>query len=98
MKDLKEQFAKLVELLPTIKRYTPVMFGALLLIIYGFVLYRISALSSAQPSPSAVAAQNKTAQVPHIDPTLVTQLQSLQDNSTNVQTLFDQARNNPFQE
>ena len=79
-------------------RYTVVFFVLLLAVVYGFVLYRVATLSSAQPSDSDVAAQVKASAVPHIDPNVVKDIQDLQDNSVNVQTLFNQARDNPFQE
>lgn len=65
---------------------------------YGFVLLRINTLSNAQPDQNEVTAQSSRANVTHIDPQLVQKLQSLKDNSVDVQALFDQARNNPFSE
>ena len=65
--------------------------------LYGFVLLRVQTLNNTQPSSDAVTSQVKAARVPHIDQDTIQQLQSLQDNSVSVQTLFDQARNNPFQ-
>jgi len=79
-------------------RYTVLFFVLLLAIVYGFVLYRIATLSNAQPNDSDVAAQVKASAVPHIDPNVVKDIQALQDNSVNVQTLFNQARDKPFQE
>jgi hypothetical protein len=66
-------------------------------LLYGFLLLRISDLANMQPSQDTVTSQVKAAKLPRIDPTVVKQLHSLQDNSVNVQSLFDQARNNPFQ-
>ncbi len=66
-------------------------------LLYGFVLLRISNLSNLQPPEEAVNSQVKAAALPHIDQSVVNQLQSLQNNSVNVQALFNQARNNPFQ-
>ncbi len=66
--------------------------------IYGFLVWRISVLSNIQPDPNQVSSQLKTAQVPHVDPVALKKIQDLQDNSVSVQTLFSQARNNPFQE
>lgn len=98
MKDFKDLPEKINELLPRIKKYLPMMFGLLLVILYGLLLFRTNSLNNAEPSASSVSAQSKTAQVPHIDPKVINQLQSLQDNSSSVQALFDDARNNPFQE
>jgi hypothetical protein len=81
-----------------LRRYAVLLFFLLIAAVYGFVLYRINTLSSAQPTPDAVTAQLKTAATPHIDQTVVKQVENLQDNSVSVQALFDQARSNPFQE
>jgi hypothetical protein len=77
--------------------YRALLFFLLLASVYGFIVYRINALSSIAPDDNAVPATTKTAQ-PHIDPDVVKKILDLQDNSVNVQTLFDQARQNPFQE
>jgi hypothetical protein len=77
--------------------YSVIFFLIFVALIYGFVLLHINNLNTAQPSDQAVSSQVKAAHVPHIDQSVVKQIQSLQDNSVSVQSLFDQARNNPFQ-
>jgi len=77
--------------------YSIIFFLIFVALIYGFVFLHISSLNSTQPSDQAVSSQIKAAHVPHIDQSVVKQIQSLQDNSVSVQSLFDQARNNPFQ-
>lgn len=97
----KLQLAALTEkggtVLQKARRYTLVMFMVFVIGIYGFVLFRINTLSNAQPSADAVNSQVKAARIPHIDPSVVSKLQSLQDNSVSVKSLFNQARDNPFQ-
>jgi hypothetical protein len=80
-----------------LNRYNVIFFLAFVAVLYGLVLLHINSLDNQQPSGQAVSSQVKAANVPHIDPTVVKQIQSLQDNSVSVQSLFDQARNNPFQ-
>jgi hypothetical protein len=55
-------------------------------------------LSNQQPTDVAIADQAKTVGIVTVDPAVVKQLQDLQDNSVNVQSLFNEARNNPFQQ
>jgi len=98
MNDLKAQLEKLGDAAAALKRYLPALFCLLLLCIYGFLVYQVQVLNTREPSSSDVAAQSVTAQVPHIDTNTLDQLKSLQDNSVSVQTLFDTARSNPFQE
>jgi hypothetical protein len=78
--------------------YRYLIFLVFVVILYGFVLLRVNSLGSAQPSEQAVTNEVKAARLPHFNQSVINQLQSLQDNSVNVQTLFDEARNNPFQQ
>ncbi len=82
--------------LEPLRRYSLLVFIIFLAGLYGFVLLRIHNLNNAQPSSDAVSSQVKAAHVIHIDQSVVRQLQSLQDNSVSVNSLFDQARSNPF--
>jgi len=95
--DLSVLIDKLSSQLNLLRRYSFVIFLVFVAALYSFVLLRINSLSSAQPSAAAVSSQVKAAAVPHIDQSVVNQLQSLQDNSVSVQALFNQARSDPFQ-
>ncbi len=81
-----------------LKPYTGVFFFLLIALAYGFIVLRINSLSAAQVDPMAVDAQIKATPTPHIDANTIEQLQTLKDNSVNVQTLFEDDRINPFQE
>lgn len=81
-----------------VSRYRFVLFLIFVALIYGFVVLRINSLSNAQPTDDAVNSQVQAARIPHIDQSVVNQLQSLQDNSVSVKSLFNQARANPFHE
>lgn len=83
---------------PRLLRFAVVFFVLLLAGVYGFVLWRVQSLSAVQPTDADVSAQVKLSATPHINQTTVKQMQDLQDNSVSVHTLFDEARNNPFQE
>lgn len=76
--------------------YRVFIFFLLVAVFYGYILWRINVYSNAPPSQSEKSAQ-ATPQ-PHVDKETVQKLQSLQDNSVSVQSLFDDARQNPFQE
>jgi hypothetical protein len=88
---------KLSIILKKSRRYSLLIFLVFVGLIYGFVLFRIHSLSTAQPSETAVSSQVKAARIPRIDQSVVRQLQTLQDNSVSVQALVNQARSNPFQ-
>ncbi len=86
-----------VKAVSLVSRYAVVLFFVLVAGVYGFVILQINLLSSAQPSQSDIDAQVTATPVPRIDPKVAGQLEQLKDNSVNVQALFDQARQNPFQ-
>jgi hypothetical protein len=92
--DIKAASAALLASFHKLGRYAIITFVLFLAIIYSVILYRINTLSSVEPSDEAVAQ----ASTPHIDPKVVNQLLELKDNNVDVQTLFNDARNNPFQE
>jgi hypothetical protein len=75
----------------------PILFILVAAGLYGFLLLRIATLSNIQPDASSVNSEISKLS-PHIDQKAAAQLQSLEDNSVNVQTLFNQARDNPFGE
>lgn len=79
-----------------IAAYRVFLFFLAVATLYGFIVWRINVYSNAPASESEVTA--KTTAQPHIDSDTVQKIQSLQDNSVSVQTLFDNARQNPFQE
>lgn len=79
------------------RRYRAVLFIVLIALIYAFLLLRIHALDNV-PAGSSSSAAPSAKPAPHVDKTVVSQLKQLQDNSVNVQALFNDARQNPFQE
>jgi nitrate reductase NapE component len=88
--------AQLQQLSAQFLRFRIVLFLLLVALVYGFVVWRIDALKNAPPTPSAVAS--KLQSTTHIDQATINKVQQLQDNSVSVQTLFNQARQNPFHE
>ncbi|HEY5152554.1 MAG TPA: hypothetical protein VII55_01125 [Candidatus Saccharimonadales bacterium] len=96
--NIGEPLEKVGSVLRQVRHYGFALFLLFVALIYGFVLLRINTLGNAQPSSDAVTSQVQAARIPHIDQPVVQQLQSLQDNSVSVKSLFNQARANPFQE
>lgn len=93
-KELPQQLGRLGHKFTRIAPLTFVLFVAA---IYGFLLVQITSLSNVQPDTTEISTEIAKLS-PHIDEKSASQLQSLEDNSVNVQTLFNQARNNPFGE
>ena len=94
--DVKSIIPKLMAGLRKLKPYAGVALFLLFAGVYGFLLVRINALSSPSIDDSEVLTQAKA--TPRINAKDAQQLEKLEDNSVNVQTLFEQGRKNPFQE
>jgi flagellar basal body-associated protein FliL len=80
-----------------LRHYFLLLFVLFVLGIYGLMAWHINSLLSAQPSQEQVTEQVEANNIQKVDPAVVKQLQTLRDNSVNVQVLFDQGRSNPFQ-
>lgn len=80
------------------RKNAPLLFAVFLIAIYGFLSWRILELLQSEPDAAAVSAEVKAVGVPKVDEEVVRKIQQLEDNSVSVQTLFDEARSNPFQE
>ncbi len=72
-----------------------IVFAALL---YAILILQINNLNQREPTDDAVTEKLQTIKRPKVDQSVVDKLQNLQDNSTDVQSLFKAARDNPFQE
>lgn len=96
---MKQGFGKLSSRLvgfnAWVVRYRTILFLVVLSLLYGFIIYRINALTTIRPTSSDITAQETKS--PNIDKATIDNIQKLQDNSVNVQSLFDPSRNNPFQ-
>lgn len=88
--------SQLQQFLKQILHFRVPLFLLLVAIVYGFVVWRVDTLRNAPPPASAVASKLQTST--HIDQATVNKIKQLQDNSVNVQALFNKARQNPFQE
>jgi hypothetical protein len=96
--NIKSLDQNLAQTLHRLRPYTGVILFMLFAFVYGFLVLRINSLSGAPVDQAAVDAQVKASPTLRIDTNAVQQLQTLKDNSVNVQTLFTDNRTNPFQE
>lgn len=94
---------KSVNLKPLIKKISKrfgkhVLFAAIIavLLTYLIVVYEISVLANAEPSPEQQSGIISS--IPKVDKNAINQIQSLEQSNTDIHTLFESARNNPFQE
>jgi predicted PurR-regulated permease PerM len=73
-------------------------FGAILvvLLVYILVVFKINSLAKAEPGPDQSAQAANL--IPKVNQKAVDQIQSLEQSNTQIHSLFESARNNPFQE
>lgn len=96
--DLKDLPAKITPILQGAQKYSTVLIIVLFVSMYGFLLLRINSLSTSTPSEDEVTERLKTVQRPRIDEEAARKIEQLEDQNIQVQTLFNNARQNPFTE
>lgn len=96
--DLKALVAKLKNLEKALLNHLLFIVTLAVLLVYLFVVWQIRALATAEPSPDAETEALTQAKVPRIDQKTIDKIQSLENNSPQIQALFNNARNNPFHE
>lgn len=85
-------------LLTWAKRHALIIVFLWAAILYVGLILHINNLNQREPTDDAVAEKLQTIKRPKVDQSIIDKLQNLQDNSTDVQSLFKAARDNPFQE
>lgn len=98
----KQSKTSIVQQLQPVKRfvirYKKFLFVMAVLIMAIFLVLRINYFSNTEPSQSAIDGQLKTVALPKFDQRVLDAIQKLQDQNVEVQSLFDKARQNPFNE
>ena len=95
---LKDVPAKLQPLFAKVRRYIVPIYCIALSILFGFLVVRIGLLAQAEPDEQAVSEKLKGVKRPRIDQNAIDKIQALQSSNVEVEALFKQARENPFQE
>lgn len=80
------------------KKYLTFMVFVGFLLLYTFLVFRISTFITATPTEDALAEQLQTVQRPRVDQSTLNTIKQLQDQNIQVQSIFDDARDNPFVE
>ena|SRR5436190_2387485 len=98
-KDLKISFKSLGPKIKQVKNllitHGPFIAIILILVVYLFVVWRISQLVGAEPPSSDEVT---AASVPKVDKKAIDQIQSLAQSNKEIQSFFNSARQNPFSE
>lgn len=90
--------ATLGQVAKVLNKYRVFLFFLIVASLYGFIVWRINVLAVASPTEEDVKTAQQQNQSLKIDESVVQKMLTLKDNSQSVQTLFDDARDNPFSE
>lgn len=94
--DIKVLRAQVKKVTDVVIKHAAFLTVMMVLAAYLVIVWKISNLASAEPT--GVASQAASSSIPKIDKNAIKQIQALEQNNTQVHSLFNQARTNPFQE
>lgn len=89
---------KLKKIRHSLRRNGVFLYVLAMLCAYTFLVVRINLLNRSEPSDDAVTEKLQSVQRPKIQQDLLKKIQDLEDQNVEVQSLFKQARENPFSE
>lgn len=95
LKSVKSQARKLLKLEVRHAAFLVIM---IILTVYLVTVWRIGQLATAEPSAEDQAAAQTTGKLLRVDEEAIKQIQELEHRNINIQSLFNEARKNPFLE
>lgn len=95
---LNDLLQKLKPSVGFVKRYALFMFFIIFLGLLGFLVFRINQYARVEPTEDAIQEKLKAVQRPRVDQSALEKIQQLQAQNVEVNSLFDKARQNPFNE
>lgn len=98
MKSLQKLVTTLHPIFQFLQKHVRFIFFIVLLLACSFLLFQINRFANLAPTDDEVTEKLTTVKRPQIDKDSVDKLEALQDQNIQVQSLFQQARNNPFSE
>lgn len=96
--DIKQIGDIVKNILGKVQRYTVFLSAIGILLVYSFLVLRVSTLSQAEPNEDQIAEQANTVKRLRIDQNSIDKIEQLEDQNIAVQALFQDARNNPFRD
>ncbi len=96
--DLKNLPEKLSPLFRLLAKHVNLIVIIVFALIYCFFLVRINSLAASKPSEEAIIEKMEAVKRPRIDEKAADKMLQLEDQNIQIQTLFNEARQNPFAE
>jgi hypothetical protein len=81
-----------------VKRFRFVIAFATFSLMYGYVLMQVNTINTREPSEKQITDKATAAPRTKVDPELAEKITSLEDQNIQIQTIFNEARKNPFAE
>ena len=88
----------LKKILAKVQPYISFAFIMGILLLYGFLVFQIGSLASKEPDESSITEQLNSVKRLKIDQATIDKINQLQDQNVTVQSIFKDARDNPFQD
>jgi cell division protein FtsN len=88
-------FSKLKDI---VKPYLGFMLILIIMLMYGLVIWQIRFYVTQEPSEIKVAQELTTINIPKVDEEAINRITQLEDRNIQVKALFENARQNPFNE
>ena len=96
--DVKNILPLIFKALAWLRRHSVVISITVVAILYAALVVQINILNRKQPSDTSINEKVQTIKQLKIDQSTANKLKKLENNSSEVKTLFKDARENPFQE
>lgn len=80
-----------------LKRYLVLIFVLIIGCIIGFMTYRIGVYSNVEPSEEQIEERISSLRTVKLDEDAVEKIQALKDQNINIESLFNNGRDNPFE-
>lgn len=97
-KYLTQITAKVQPAIDAFRRYRITIFIVAFLSVYGFLVIKINGFINSEPPADALSQQLQTVKQLRIDQNAIDNILKLEEQNIEVQSLFKQARENPFTE
>jgi|GEM_PF-428124 len=96
--DLKSSLKSLKKYGALAQKYQMIIFITSSVAVYGYLVMQISNAAQKEPTQSQIDEKTAGSQKLKIDQNSVSKIEQLEDQNVIVQSLFETARNNPFEE
>lgn len=96
--DPKQLIQSFLKTLRKLQKYLLIASFVLVLGLYGFLILQISNASQSEPNQDEITLQLSKVKRLRVDQESIDKIKQLQDQNVIVQSLFEEARKNPFRE